>query len=113
MDGPVRDFPLRLALMARRLRSLRPMTTIEERLAAIGPGTDRMETVKTIGLFLAELEKGTIRSAIRDEDGEWHAQTWVKEGILLAFRAGVATEFASGALSFIDKDTIPTRRFRA
>lgn len=89
------------------------MPTIEERLAAIGPATDRMEIVKTIGLFLSELEKGTIRSAVRDEDGVWHAQTWVKEGILLAFRAGIATEFASGALSFIDKDTIPTRRFRA
>jgi 2,3,4,5-tetrahydropyridine-2-carboxylate N-succinyltransferase len=87
--------------------------TIQERLAAITPVTDRMETVKTIGLFLAELEKGAIRSALRDEDGVWRAQTWVKEGILLAFRTGVATEFASGALSFIDKDTIPTRRFRA
>src|SRR5258707_6633401 len=72
-----------------------------------------METVKTIGLFLAELEKGSIRAAVRDEDGLWQAQAWVKEGILLAFRAGVAAEFASGALSFIDKDTIPTRRFRA
>ena len=87
--------------------------TIQERLAAIGPATDRMEIVKTIGLFLAELEKGSIRSAVRDEDGVWHAQTWVKEGILLAFRSGVAAEFASGALSFIDKDTMPTRRFRA
>lgn len=86
---------------------------IQERLAAIGSGTDRMEIVKTVSLFLAELEKGSIRSAIRDDDGVWQAQTWVKEGILLAFRAGVATEFASGALSFIDKDTMPTRRFRA
>ena len=86
--------------------------TIQERLAAITPATDRMETVKTIGLFLSELEKGAIRSALRDEDGVWHAQTWVKEGILLAFRTGVATEFASGALSFIDKDTIPARRFK-
>jgi 2,3,4,5-tetrahydropyridine-2-carboxylate N-succinyltransferase len=89
------------------------MPTIEERLAAIGPATDRMEIVKTIGLFLSELEKGAVRAAVRDEDGVWHAQTWVKEGILLAFRAGVATEVASGALSFIDKDTVPTRRFRA
>jgi 2,3,4,5-tetrahydropyridine-2-carboxylate N-succinyltransferase len=86
---------------------------IQDRLAAISPTTDRMEIVKAVALFLAELEKGAIRSAIRDEDGVWQAQTWVKEGILLAFRAGVATEFASGALSFIDKDTMPTRRFRA
>ena len=89
------------------------MTTIEERLAAIGPRTERMEAVRTIGLFLTELEAGTIRSAVRDEDGVWHAQSWVKQGILIAFRYGVATEFASGALSFIDKDTIPTRRFKA
>ncbi|HEX3070302.1 MAG TPA: 2,3,4,5-tetrahydropyridine-2,6-dicarboxylate N-succinyltransferase [Thermoanaerobaculia bacterium] len=87
--------------------------SIEERLASIGPKTDRMEAVRTIGLFLAELEAGSVRAAVRDEDGVWHAQTWVKEGILLAFRTGVATEFASGTLSFIDKDTIPTRRFRA
>ncbi|MEA2163123.1 MAG: 2,3,4,5-tetrahydropyridine-2,6-dicarboxylate N-succinyltransferase [Thermoanaerobaculia bacterium] len=89
------------------------MTTIEERLAAIGPRTERMEAVRTIGLFLTELEAGAIRSAVRDEDGVWHAQAWVKQGILIAFRYGVATEFASGALSFIDKDTIPTRRFKA
>jgi 2,3,4,5-tetrahydropyridine-2-carboxylate N-succinyltransferase len=87
--------------------------TIEERLATIGPKTDRMEAVRTIGLFLSELEAGSVRAAIRDEDGVWHAQTWVKQGILLAFRVGVAAEFASGTLSFIDKDTIPTRRFRA
>jgi len=89
------------------------MDSIQQRLAAITPATDRMEKVKTVALFLAELEKGAIRAAVRDENGVWRAQTWVKEGILLAFRTGVATEFASGALSFIDKDTIPTRRFRA
>lgn len=93
---------------------LAPMAaTIQERMGAIGATTDRMEAVKTIGLFLAELEKGAIRSAVRDDDGVWRAQTWVKEGILLAFRFGVLAEFASGALSFVDKDTIPARRFRA
>ncbi len=87
------------------------MVTIEERVNALGTTADRMEAVKTIGLFLAELEHGNIRAATRDEDGIWHAQGWVKEGILAAFRFGVPAEFASGALSFIDKDTIPVRRF--
>jgi 2,3,4,5-tetrahydropyridine-2-carboxylate N-succinyltransferase len=87
--------------------------TIEERLAAIGPKIDRMEAVRTINLFLTELESGAVRAAVRDEDGIWHTQAWVKQGILIAFRVGVASEFASGALSFIDKDTIPTRRFKA
>jgi 2,3,4,5-tetrahydropyridine-2-carboxylate N-succinyltransferase len=87
--------------------------TIEERMAPLtGGSADRVEAVKTIGLFLAELEKGAIRAAVRDDMGVWQAQTWVKEGILAAFRYGILAEFASGALSFIDKDTIPARRFK-
>jgi 2,3,4,5-tetrahydropyridine-2-carboxylate N-succinyltransferase len=85
---------------------------IEERVAALKNTTDHTEAVKTIGLFLAELEKGNIRAATRDADGIWKAETWVKEGILAAFRFGVLTEFASGSLSFVDKDTIPARRFK-
>ena len=91
------------------------MITIEERVRTLKNATEtnRPETIKTIGLLLTELEKGTVRAAARDEDGVWHANAWVKEGILAAFRWGVAAEFASGALSFIDKDTIPPRRFKA
>lgn len=87
------------------------MLTIEDRVKALA-NADRTEAVKTIGLFLAELEKGTVRAAARDEDGVWQPNTWVKQGILAAFRFGVLAEFASGALSFIDKDTIPARRFK-
>src|SRR5438477_3773432 len=88
------------------------MLTIEERVNLLKSTTDRMEAVKTIGLFLAELEKGSVRAATRDADGIWQPATWVKEGILAAFKLGVLAEFASGALSFIDKDTIPARRFK-
>src|SRR5437016_1242857 len=89
------------------------MLTIEERVNLLKSTTDRMEAVKTIGLFLAELGKGSIRAAVRDADGIWQVQPWIKQGILAAFKFGVASEFASGALSFIDKDTIPPRRFKA
>ena len=89
------------------------MLTIEERVNALKNSSDRLDAVKTIGLFLAELEKGTVRAATRDADGIWKAETWVKEGILAAFRFGNLAEFASGALSFIDKDTLPARRFKA
>lgn len=91
------------------------MITIEERVRALKTAVerDRPESVKTISLLLVELEKGAVRAAVRDEDGVWHPQTWVKEGILAAFKWGVAAEFASGALSFVDKDTIPPRRFKA
>ncbi|MBW3564655.1 MAG: 2,3,4,5-tetrahydropyridine-2,6-dicarboxylate N-succinyltransferase [Acidobacteria bacterium] len=75
------------------------------------PKTPRAEALRVIGLFLTALEKGEIRSAERDDMGTWTANTWVKEGILLAFRHGVLADFASGALSFVDKDTIPSRKF--
>jgi 2,3,4,5-tetrahydropyridine-2-carboxylate N-succinyltransferase len=88
------------------------MITIEDRVKALA-NADRTEAVKTIGLFLSELEKGSVRAANRDADGGWQVERWVKEGILHAFRFGVLAEFASGALSFIDKDTIPARRFKA
>lgn len=88
------------------------MLTIEERVSALKNSTDRADGVKTVGLFLAELEKGAIRAASRDEDGIWHVHAWVKEGILAAFKLGVLAEFASGSLSFVDKDTIPVRRFK-
>src|SRR5438034_415952 len=88
------------------------MPTIEERVAALATA-DRVEALKTIGLFLAELEHGTIRAAMRDADGIWQVQPWIKLGILAAFKFGVAAEFASGSLSFVDKDTIPPRRFKA
>lgn len=84
---------------------------IEDRVKGLAHA-DRTEGVKTVGLFLAELEKGAIRAAERDADGIWRPNTWVKEGILAAFRLGILAEFASGALSFIDKDTIPPRRFK-
>lgn len=87
------------------------MLTIEDRVRAL-VNADRTEAVKTVGLFLTELEKGSIRAASRDEDGVWKPNTWVKEGILAAFRFGVLAEFASGSLSFVDKDTIPARRFK-
>jgi 2,3,4,5-tetrahydropyridine-2-carboxylate N-succinyltransferase len=87
------------------------MLTIEDRVKAL-VHADRIEAVKTVALFLTELEKGTIRAAVRDADGVWTAEAWVKEGILAAFRFGVLAEFASGSLCFIDKDTIPPRRFK-
>jgi 2,3,4,5-tetrahydropyridine-2,6-dicarboxylate N-succinyltransferase len=85
--------------------------TIEDRIKGLATA-DRIEAVKTIGLFLTELEKGSVRAATRDADGVWAAEAWVKEGILAAFRFGVLAEYASGSLSFVDKDTIPPRKFK-
>ena len=58
----------------------------------------------------AELEAGKIRVAEK-VNGEWAVNSWIKEAILTGFRLGALTDMSAGEFSFIDKDTIPVRRF--
>jgi 2,3,4,5-tetrahydropyridine-2-carboxylate N-succinyltransferase len=60
--------------------------------------------------FREALTQGQIRAAEKQE-GHWRVNAWVKQGILLGFRLGELEEIQSGALSFVDKDTFPARRF--
>ncbi|GDX88021.1 MAG: 2,3,4,5-tetrahydropyridine-2,6-dicarboxylate N-succinyltransferase [Gemmatimonadetes bacterium] len=83
-------------------------------LAAVAPGTPAPSDALTlIDELLTHLESGIIRAAERDAAGRWHAVPWVKQGILLAFRFGVIADLSasSGAFSFVDKHTMPPRRF--
>jgi 2,3,4,5-tetrahydropyridine-2-carboxylate N-succinyltransferase len=83
-------------------------------LAALPAGTAAPADVgPVIEQLLSSLEAGTIRSAERAAEGTWRAVPWVKQGILLAFRFGVMADLSpgGGAFSFIDKSTIPPRRF--
>jgi 2,3,4,5-tetrahydropyridine-2,6-dicarboxylate N-succinyltransferase len=61
--------------------------------------------------FKAALRRGEIRSAEKDADGDWHANAWVKQGILLGFRMGRMVEMSkpTETLQFFDKDTFPLR----
>jgi 2,3,4,5-tetrahydropyridine-2-carboxylate N-succinyltransferase len=67
--------------------------------------------------LLGLLERGEIRSAQKDENGEWRAVPWVKRGILLGFRIGQLVDMSpvsppdsqAAAFSFFDKDTFPLR----
>ena len=61
--------------------------------------------------FKAALRRGEIRSAEKDADGNWHANAWVKQGILLGFRMGKMVEMSkpTETLQFFDKDTFPLR----
>src|SRR5437588_1760801 len=63
--------------------------------------------------FKAALNRGEIRAAESDADGNWRTNAWVKRGILLGFRMGQIIEMTpSGApLQFLDKNTYPIRRF--
>lgn len=61
--------------------------------------------------FKVGLRRGEIRSAEKDASGYWHANTWVKQGILLGFRMGKMVEISkpTETFRFFDKDTFPLR----
>ena len=61
--------------------------------------------------FKSALRRGEIRSAEKDADGNWNANAWVKQGILLGFRMGKMVEMSkpTETLQFFDKDTFPLR----
>jgi 2,3,4,5-tetrahydropyridine-2,6-dicarboxylate N-succinyltransferase len=100
--------------------SLSP-TTLADRIAAAAaveagaPLPDHTEA--TIHELLEALERGAVRAAERGADGVWRAVSWVKQGILLAFRAGAVVDLspnvesaaASTPFRFFDKHTLPYR----
>lgn len=61
--------------------------------------------------FKAALRRGEIRAAERDENGNWRANAWVKQGILLGFKMGKMIEMSkeSETFQFFDKETYPLR----
>ena len=61
--------------------------------------------------FKSALRRGEIRSAEKDADGKWHANAWVKQGILLGFRMGKMVEMSkeTETFQFFDKETFPLR----
>lgn len=78
--------------------------SLRERLESGAPG--RPEVAE----LLDALARGEVRAAERGPDGVWHANTWVKQGILLAFRIGVVHDRSTDAtFRFFDKDTLPGR----
>ena len=59
---------------------------------------------------IAALERGEVRVAEK-VNGEWKVNSWVKEIILSGFRLGKLADMSQGQFSFLDKDTIPVRKF--
>jgi 2,3,4,5-tetrahydropyridine-2,6-dicarboxylate N-succinyltransferase len=92
------------------MSSLKPSI---ERLAAQGEVEHDPEARKTFLEFRDQLTQGKIRAAEKlgvGKSAHWTVNPWVKQGILLGFRLGVLQEMPAG-LSFVDKDTFPTRQF--
>ncbi len=73
--------------------------------------TQREEILQAVDQLKTALNNGDIRSA-ELLNGVWQVNSWVKKGILLAFRAGVLKEYGRDSFfQFFDKDTMPTREF--
>jgi 2,3,4,5-tetrahydropyridine-2-carboxylate N-succinyltransferase len=88
------------------------MTELKERIESLIERSEFSVTDREIYEdFKTTLRRGEIRSARRDADGNWHANTWVKQGILLGFRMGKMVEMSkpTETLQFFDKDTFPLR----
>ena len=69
------------------------------------------EAEGVVTMLLDALEAGTVRAAVKGEDGVWRAVPWVKRGILIGFRVGkmVAMSPKGSPFQFFDKHTYPTR----
>ena len=84
-----------------------------EQLAARGAGDYSEQDGALFNEFKAALNRGEIRAAERNADGQWQTNAWVKRGILLGFRMGSIVEMTppEASLQFLDKNTYPIRRF--
>ena len=60
---------------------------------------------------LQALQIGTVRSANKNQEGNWQANTEVKEAILSAFRAGKNIDLSNGYEGFVDKHNLMPRQF--
>ena len=63
--------------------------------------------------FKAALNRGEVRSAERDAEGNWRVNAWVKRAILLGFKMGGIVDMSPSdkSLRFFDKDTYPIQSF--
>jgi 2,3,4,5-tetrahydropyridine-2,6-dicarboxylate N-succinyltransferase len=91
-------------------------TALAARSSVEQPGPEASATIEAL---LDALEQGIVRAAERAADGRWSAVSWVKRGILAAFRVGTLVDQSPreasghhvGPFSFIDKDTMHARAF--
>src|SRR5687768_12909931 len=83
-----------------------------EQLFALAPSELPVDEANSVFAELkAALNTGRVRSAEPDGSGGWRVNAWVKQGILVGFRAGTLVEMPVGDAQFFDKHNLPLRRF--
>jgi 2,3,4,5-tetrahydropyridine-2-carboxylate N-succinyltransferase len=82
-----------------------------------GASVDRDHARDAFLRLRSALSAGTVRAAEPDRyaPSGWRVNPWVKQGILLGFRIGVIVDMSAdhGRWPFVDKDTMPLKRFDA
>ena len=80
-----------------------------ERLLALSAEDARAQGLSVVREFRAGLSRGEFRAAEKTAGG-WKTNTWVKRGILLAFKIGVMEDRSvQSEFRFFDKDTLPPK----
>ena len=69
------------------------------------------EFTQAFDALLAALEAGTARAAERAADGQWHANSWVKTGILAGFRSTPTALVPGWPGPAFDRTAFPPRSF--
>ncbi len=83
-----------------------------ESLYQVKPAYYQQADRQLIATFLEALNSGSVRACERQGDN-WIVNSWVKMGILCAFRMGKLTQYDwSDDKPFFDKDTLPERHFQ-
>lgn len=81
-----------------------------DRLLALPADQARKDGLTVVGEFRQGLNEGKYRAAEKC-DGVWRTNTWVKRGLLLAFKTGAMDARPVGSeFYFFDKDTLPARK---
>lgn len=89
------------------------MTELRNRIESLYAMTATETPVDEANAAFAELKRalntGAVRSAEPDGAGGWHVNAWVKQGILVGFRAGRLARISIGEFQFFDKDNLTLR----
>jgi 2,3,4,5-tetrahydropyridine-2-carboxylate N-succinyltransferase len=88
-----------------RAQMAKAIEEIWERRTTLSPNT---EDAKTVLEVLHALDAGDLRVANPLGDGEWAVNTWVKQAVLLGFRAQPQVTGSMGGASFSDKYPLKT-----
>jgi 2,3,4,5-tetrahydropyridine-2-carboxylate N-succinyltransferase len=74
-------------------------------------GERKQEALAVFSEFKSALNRGEIRAASRNAEGQWIVNQWVKRGILLGFRLGAMVDYSiDDNFRYFDKETYPTKR---